>query len=286
MKKAVAECTLNAEMDQHLSRESDNHRHGHDRKRVSTESRSMDLAVPRDRRASFEPAQVEKYVRRRPGFDDKVLSMYACGMTTRENRGAHGGAVRAVSRELVSKVTDAVHEEVREWQSRPLESTYTIVYFDAVRVKIRDEGLVRNKAVHLAVGATSVDSDPAPGARRCWGCGWGARRTRKGRVLAVGDERAQGARRPGRADRGGRPKGLPEAIEGVFPDAVVQTRIVHLMRHSLAHAARKERRELAAAIRPIYQPPTAAAVLDDFEAGPSNEKYPAIARSRCRHVSL
>ena len=142
MKKAVAERALNAEMDHHLSqepaRQSGNHRNGHNRKRVATESGSMDLAVPRDRRGSFEPALVEKHVRRLPGFDEKVISMYARGMTTREIA-AHVEELYglSVSRELVSKVTDSVHEEIRQWQSRPLEQTYAIVYFDAVRVKIR-----------------------------------------------------------------------------------------------------------------------------------------------------
>ena len=142
MKKAVAERALNAEMDHHLSqepaRQSGNHRNGHNRKRVATESGSMDLAVPRDRRGSFEPALVEKHVRRLPGFDEKVISMYARGMTTREIA-AHveEPCGLSVSRELVSKVTDSVHEEIRQWQSRPLEQTYAIVYFDAVRVKIR-----------------------------------------------------------------------------------------------------------------------------------------------------
>ena len=104
--------------------------------------------MPRDRQGRFEPQLVEKYCRRLPGFDDKVISMYARGMTTREIRG-HIEELYAVtvSAELISKVTDAVLEEVREWQSRPLEEVYAIVYFDAVRVKIRDEGLVRNKAV-------------------------------------------------------------------------------------------------------------------------------------------
>ena len=157
LKKAVAERALDAEMDAHLDREpersSGNHRNGHNRKRVLTDEGSVDLAVPRDRQGRFEPQLVEKYCRRLPGFDEKVISMYARGMTTREIRGhveeLYGVTVSA---ELISKVTDAVLEEVREWQSRPLEEVYAIVYFDAVRVKIRDEGLVRNKAVYLAIG--------------------------------------------------------------------------------------------------------------------------------------
>ena len=280
MKKAVAERALNAEMDHHLSqepaRQSGNHRNGHNRKRVATESGSMDLAVPRDRRGSFEPALVEKHVRRLPGFDEKVISMYARGMTTREIA-AHVEELYglSVSRELVSKVTDSVHEEIRQWQSRPLEQTYAIVYFDAVRVKIRDEGLVRNKAVHLAVGVTCAGRKEVLGM-------WLAREEGAKFWLSVMNElKARGVQDVLIAVVDGL-KGFPEAIEAVFPDAVVQTCIVHLMRYSLAHAAWKERRELAAAIRPIYQAPTAEsaeAALDDFEAGPWNGKYPAIARS-------
>ena len=159
LKKAVAERALDAEMEAHLGREEDrdagNHRNGHNRKRVPTDVGAMDLEVPRDRSGSFEPQLVERYCRRLPGFDDKVISMYARGMTTRQIQ----GHVRelygiSVSPELVSKVTDAVHEEIREWQSRPLEETYAIVYFDAVRAKIRDEGLVRNKAVYLGIGVS------------------------------------------------------------------------------------------------------------------------------------
>ena len=157
LRKAVAERALDAEMQAHLEDEheagSGNHRNGHNRKRVLTDGGAMDVAMPRDREGRFEPQLIEKYCRRLPGFDDKVISMYARGMTTREIR-SHIEELYglSVSRELISKVTDAVHEEIRESQSRPLEETYAIVYFDAVRVKIRDEGLVRNKAVYLAIG--------------------------------------------------------------------------------------------------------------------------------------
>ena len=279
MKKAVAERALNAEMDHHLSREperqSGNHRNGHNRKRVATESGSMDLSAPRDRRGSFEPALVEKHVRRLPGFDGKVISMCARGMTTREIA-AHVEELcgLSVSRELVSKVTDAAREEIRQWQSRPLEPTCAIVCFDAVRVKIRDEGLVRNKAAHLAVGVTCAGRKEVLGM-------WLAREEGAKFWLSVMNELgSRGVQDVLIAVVDGL-KGFPEAIEAVFPDAVAQTCIVHLMRCSLAHAAWKERRELAAAIRPVHQAPTAeaAAALDGLEAGPWNGKYPAIARS-------
>ena len=159
LKKALAERILNAELDHHLDDEDEqsigNHRNGHSRKRVLTDNGRMEWSIPRDRQGRFDPKLVEKHCRRLPGFGDKVISMYARGMSTREIQG-HVRELYGieVSPELISKVTDAVVEELAVWQSRPLESVYAIVYFDAVRVKIRDEGLVKNKAVYLAIGYT------------------------------------------------------------------------------------------------------------------------------------
>ena len=117
----------------------------------------MELAVPRDREGRFEPQLIEKWARRLPGFDEKVISLYARGMTTREIRAQVEELYGVtVSRELISKVTDEIHEELREWRSRPLEAVYPLVYFDALRVKIREEGVVQNKAVHLAIGITAL----------------------------------------------------------------------------------------------------------------------------------
>ena len=152
LKKALAERILNAELDHHLDDEyeqfSGNHRNGHSRKRVLTDDGRMELSIPRDRQGRFDPTLVEKHCRRLPGFDDKVISTYARGMSTREIQG-HVRELYGieVSPELISKVTDAVLDELAAWQSRPLDTVYAIVYFDAVRVKIRDEGLVKNKAV-------------------------------------------------------------------------------------------------------------------------------------------
>ena len=161
LQKSLAERALRAEMEVHLSSAeevgSGNHRNGHNRKRVLTGTGSVDLAVPRDREGRFEPQLIEKWARRLPGFDEKVISLYARGMTTREIR-AHVEELYGVtvSRELISKVTDEIHEELREWRSRPLEAVYPLVYFDALRVKIREEGVVQNKAVHLAIGITAL----------------------------------------------------------------------------------------------------------------------------------
>jgi putative transposase len=154
-KKALAKRALNAEMDHHLAGEGGaaNSRNGYGRKSVVTESGRIALEVPRDRQGSFDPLLIAKYQRRFPGFDDKIISMYARGMSTREIAGhlldLYGIEVSA---DLISTVTDAVLDEIATWQARPLEPVYPLVFFDALRVKIHDEGLVRNKAVHIALG--------------------------------------------------------------------------------------------------------------------------------------
>ena len=157
LKKALAERMLDAEMDVHLGDEQEqaagNHRNGRSPKRVLTDTGALPLSIPRDRHGRFEPKLIEKYKRRFPGFDEKIVALYARGMSTRDIQ-AHIRELYGleISPDLVSAVTDAVHDEVSAWQSRPLESIYAIVFFDALRVKIRDEGAVRNKAVYLAIG--------------------------------------------------------------------------------------------------------------------------------------
>src|SRR4051794_1476578 len=161
LKKALAERALNAEMDHHLGGEEDgNSRNGYGRKTVVTDTGRIDLEVPRDRRSTFDPRLIAKYQRRLPGFDDKIVSMYARGMSTREIAGRLRDLYGiVVSPDLISAVTDAGLEEIAAWQARPLEAAYPLVFLDALRVKIRDEGLVRNKAVHTGWCAPS-------------GCGW------------------------------------------------------------------------------------------------------------------
>ena len=226
---------------------------------------------------------MERYARRLPGFDDKVISMYARGMTTREIRG-HVEELYgiSVSAELVSKLTDAVHDEIGEWQTRSLEDVYAVVYFDAIRAKVREEGLVRNKAVYLGIGVTCAGRKEVLGlwieqteGARFWYAVMNelkARGLRDVLIANVDEVHAWTGL-----------KGFPEAIESVYPQAMVQTCIVHMIRHSLAHASWKERKALAAALKAIYRAPTeaaAAAALDAFDAGPWGEKYPGIARSR------
>src|SRR3954469_21883697 len=155
LKKAFAERALNAAMDHHLAGDGGaaTSRNGYGRKSGITATGQVELEVPRDRRASFDPQLIAKYQRRFPGFDDKIVSMYARGMSTREIVG-HLRELYGVevSPDLVSAVTDAVLDEIAAWQPRPLEPVYPLVFFDALRVKVRDEGLVRNKAVHVELG--------------------------------------------------------------------------------------------------------------------------------------
>ena len=280
LQKSLAERALQAEMEVHLGSEeevgSGNHRNGHNRKRVLTGTGSVELAVPRDREGRFEPQLIEKWARRLPGFDEKVISLYGRGMTTREIRG-HVEELYgvSVSRELISKVTDEIHEELREWRARPLEAVYPIVYFDALRVKIREEGLVQNKAVHLAIGVTAL------GRKEILGMWTAANEGAKFWLGVMNELKARGVQDVLIAVVDGL-KGFPEAIEAVFPEATVQTCIVHLIRYSLAHASWKDRKELASALRPIYQADTvekAEEALGAFEAGAWGRKFEAIGRS-------
>lgn len=166
LKKALAERMLNAELDDHLQSEAagapgnepsaPNHRNGYSKKTVITDTSQVELEIPRDRRGTFEPQLIAKYQRRFPGFDEKIISMYGRGMSTRDIQ-AHVRELYGIdaSPQLISTITDAVLEEVKQWQGRPLEALYAVVFFDALRVKMRDEGTVRNKAVYLAIGITA-----------------------------------------------------------------------------------------------------------------------------------
>src|SRR5216684_4387855 len=278
LKKRLAERMLNAEMDHHLddAAQAGNHRNGYGSKTVLTDSSKLELSIPRDRHGRFDPVLIGKYRRRFAGFDDKIIALYARGLTTREIA-AHVGELYGVeiSPDLVSAVTDTVLEEVAAWQSRGLDATYAVVFFDAIRVKIRNEGMVSNRAVYLAIGM------------RCSG---------HKEILGIWIEQTEGAKFWLRVmselrNRGVQDiliavvdglKGFPEAINAVFPKTVVQTCIVHLLRYSMQFASWRERRSIAAALRPIYQAESAAVArerLEDFERGPWGQKYPGIAQS-------
>jgi putative transposase len=278
LKKALAERALNAEMDYHLAGEGGegNSRNGYGRKSVVTDSGKLSLEIPRDRQASFDPQLIAKYQRRFPGFDDKVISMYARGMSAREIVG-HLRELYGieVSPDLISAVTDAVLDEIAAWQNRPLEPIYPVVFFDALRVKIRDEGLVRNKAVHIALGIR------ADGGKEILGLWLEQNEGAKFWLRVMNELRGRGVEDLLLAVVDGL-KGFPEAILSVFPEAQVQTCIVHLLRHSLDFVAYKDRKAVAAALKAIYQAvdaTAAEAALAAFEAGTWGQKYPAIGQS-------
>ena len=280
LKKALAERMLTAELDVHLDSEAEqasgNHRNGTSQKTVRSEDGELVLSIPRDRHGRFDPALIPKYQRRFPGFDQKIIALYARGMSTRDIQ-AHVGELYGVtiSPDLVSVVTDSVIDEVRAWQSRPLDSTYAIIFFDALRVKIRDEGLVRNKAVYLAIGVRCSGHKEVLGLwiEQTEGAKFWLRVMNELKARGVGDVLiavVDGL------------KGFPEAITAVFPDTVVQTCIVHLIRNSLQLASWKDRKALAKALKPIYQADhveAAEQALSDFENGPWGERFPTVAQS-------
>jgi len=277
LKKALAERALNAEMEHHLAAdESGNSRNGYGRKTVITESGKLALEIPRDRQSTFDPQLIAKYQRRFPGFDDKIISMYARGMSTREIVG-HLRELYGleVSPDLISAVTDAVLDEVTTWQGRPLEPIYPLVFFDALRVKIRDEGLVRNKAIHVALGVR------ADGTKEVLGLWLEQNEGAKFWLRVMNELRNRGVEDILIAVVDGL-KGFPEAILAVFPQATVQTCIVHLLRLSLDFVSYKDRKAVATALKDIYRAvdaTTAEAALMAFEAGEWGRKYPAIGQS-------
>lgn len=281
--KALIEKALGAELTHHLGYEkgdrggkkASNHRNGGSKKTLLGESGPVEIEVPRDREGTFEPQLIRKGQRRFDGFDQKILAMYARGMTVREIQGFLKDQYGAeVSPDLISDVTDAVMEDVKAWQVRPLEPMYPLVFMDALRVRIRDEGTVKNKAIYLALGV---------------------RRDGRKEVLGLWIEQTEGAKFWLRVvtelkNRGVKAilmavvdglKGFPEAIQSVFPDTQVQGCIVHLLRNSLEFCAWQDRKLVAEELRGIYKAPNAEAAaecLDDFEAGAWGKKYPPIAR--------
>ncbi|WP_029728465.1 IS256 family transposase [Sinorhizobium meliloti] len=277
LKKALAERALNAEMDHHLSDEETvgNSRNGYGRKTVLTDSGSLELSIPRDRQSSFDPQLLAKYQRRFPGFDEKIVSMYARGMSTREIVGHVQDLYGIdVSADLISAVTDAVLDEVATWQSRPLEPVYPLVFFDALRVKIRDEGFVRNKAVHIALG---VRGD---GTKEILGLWIETNEGAKFWLRVMNEMKNRGVEDILIAVVDGL-KGFPDAINAVFAQTTVQTCIVHLLRNSLDFASWKDRKDLARELKAIYgaiDDKAAEAALTTFEGGFWGRKFPAVAQ--------
>jgi putative transposase len=257
--KAILERALAAELTEHLGYEkhdpvgykSGNSRNGATKKALKGDFGEIELETPRDRDSSFEPKIIAKGQTRFTGFDDKILSMYARGMTTREIEG-HLKEIYGVevSPGLISNVTEAVMEEVRAWQSRPVDALYPILYLDALYVKIRENGHVQNRAVYLAMG---VRMD---GSKEVLGLWTSANEGAKFWLQVLTELKNRGLEDVFIVCVDGL-KGFPEAIETVFPKAQVQLCIVHLVRASLNYVSWKRRREVAADLRTIYTAATA-----------------------------
>ena len=281
LKKALIERALGAELSHHLGyalgstrpEEAANQRNGKSAKTVLTEDGPLRIEVPRDRAGSFEPILIPKHERRFTGFDDKIVAMYARGMTVREIQGFLAEQYGTeVSPEFISSVTDAVMAEVTAWQGRPLEPMYPVVFFDALRVKIREDGVVRNKAIYLALGVLP------DGTRDILGLWIENTEGAKFWMKVFNDLKTRGVADILIAVTDGL-KGIPEALAAVFPATTLQTCIVHLIRNSLDYASWKDRKALAAALKPIYTAPSAeaaAAELDALEAGPWGKRFPTV----------
>lgn len=280
--KQVLETALDTELTAHLGYErgdvagrgSGNSRNGTSPKRVHTDVGTVDLKVPRDRNASFEPEIVPKGTTRLQGFNDRIVALYGRGMTVRDVQ-AHLAEMYGVevSPDLISKVTAAVLDEARAWQNRPLERVYAAIYLDAITCKVRDGGVVTRKAAYLAVG---IDSEGFKD------------------VLGIWIDQAEGAKFWLKicnelANRGVEDvifvcvdglKGLPEAIETVWPQAIVQTCVVHLIRASMRYVSWKERKTVAAALKEIYQAPNEDAARDALARFEERfaERYPAVGK--------
>ena len=285
--KAIVERAMEAELTHHVgyrkhdpaSRPRSNKRNGSSPKTLKGDFGEIEIAVPRDRQGSFEPQIVPKHERRFAGSDDKILSMYARGMTTREIQG-HLEEIYGVevSPTLISEVTDGVQEEVRQWQNRPLEPLYPIVYRDALMVKMRHEGRVTNRAVHVAI-AINLE-----GEKEVLGLWTAANEGAKFWLRVLTELQNRGVKDIFIACVDGL-KGFPEAIETVFPQAQVQLCLVHLVRASLNYVNWKERKLVAADLKQIYRASTVAeaeAALAEFGAQ-WDGKYPPISRMWRRH---
>ena len=280
--KLLVERALDAEMAEHLGHDkhepvanaAGNTRNGRSRKTLKGEFGELPIEIPRDRHGSFEPQLIPKHQTRWVGFDDKILSLYARGMTVREIQ-AHLEEMYGaeVSPSLISSVTDAVVDEVKAWQVRPLDPVYPIVYLDCIHVKVR-EGAVRIKAVYLAIGVTMA------GEKEVLGLWLAQTEGAKFWLQVVTELRNRGVQDIFIACVDGL-KGFPEAIEAVFPHTTVQLCIVHMVRHSLNYVSWKRRAEVAADLKRIYACATveeAEQRLAEFEAKWDTE-YPPIGQS-------
>jgi len=282
--KALLERAMAAELTHELGferndksslKENGNRRNGTSAKTVKSKHGAIELDIPRDRQSEFEPVIIKKHQRRFDGFDDAILSLYSRGLSTRDVK-AHLEEIYGVeiSPDLISSVTEAVIEEVREWQSRPLESVYPIVYLDALRVKIRYDGTVQNRCIYLAIGVNLEGKKETLGL-------WTAESEGAKFWLSVLTELSnRGVQDIFIACVDGL-KGFTEAIESVFPQTITQLCIVHQIRNSLTYISYKDRKAVVSDLKPIYTAITEEEALFALELFGEkwNAKYPLIAKS-------
>lgn len=283
LKKKLIERALKGEMTHHLGYEksspegnlSGNSRNGKFTKKIKDDNSEFSIDVPRDREGTYEPKMVPKGVRRFNGFDEKVISMYSRGMTTREIQGHLKELYTVdVSPSLISTVTNEVMEEVKEWQNRPLDPMYPIVFLDAIRVKIRDGGAVYNKAVYLAI---AVNTD---GLKEVLGIWVAKNEGAKFWLQIITDIKNRGVQDILIACVDGL-KGFPDAIESVFPNTEIQLCIVHMLRNSLKYVSYKDKKVISKDLKEIYKADTLELAETGLENVKKNwdTKYPMISKS-------
>ena len=284
--KALVERCLTAEIDTYFQEnqtppldKEKNRRNGHSKKTIKGEFGEVEIAVPRDRKGEFEPVIVKKGQKRFEGFNEKILSLYARGMTTRDIKEQLQELYGVeVSHSLISNVTEAVEKERREWQNRILDQVYPIVFFDAIVVKVRNEGRVINKAVYLALGVN------LEGKKELLGMWMSQNESSKFWLRVMSELQNRGVKDIFIACVDGL-TGFPEAIETVYPQTRVQLCIVHLVRNSLRYVSYKDRKAVAADLKLVYGAATESeaeqALVDFGEAW--DKKYPTISKSWLNH---
>jgi len=266
--KRLVERAMSAELTEHLGYEphqeppggTGNTRNGSTAKTLATEHGPVRIETPRDRKGSFEPQIIRKGQRRFEGFDDKILALYSRGLSTRDIE-AHLAEIYGVKvgRDLISRVTDAVMDDVREWQQRPLDDVYPVVFLDALVLKIREGGTVQRRACYLALGVT------VEGEREVLGMWFQESEGAKFWMQVLSDLKQRGVSDILLCCVDGL-KGFPEAIEAIYPNTVVQTCVVHLIRHSLKYVPRREKEQVARDLKPIYTAVDADAAKVALEA--------------------
>ena len=281
--RRLVERAMSAELTEHLGYEphqeppggTGNTRNGTSPKTLATEHGPVRIRTPRDRKGTFEPKIVGKGQRRFQGFDDKILALYSRGLSVRDIE-AHLAEIYGVSvgRDLISRVTDAVMEDVRAWQQRPLEDVYPVIFLDALVLKIREGGTVQRRACYLALGVT-VEGD-----RDVLGMWFQETEGAKFWMQVLTDLKQRGVQDILICCVDGL-KGFPEAIEAIFPKTTVQTCIVHLIRHSLKYVPRREREQVARDLKPIYTAADADAAQAELEAFDEKwgERFPVITQA-------